>query len=175
MSSYWSAYYGTGLVLSESEFETFLNNYSRIRKPDPAFTHPSDDEILEDCLIQEYDFIRSYVPESPNGISDCFQVTPVLKDDTDGRYFVPFKRPDGSWNVRESIEDAPCIEKTDREQNWYVIFLDTALDGPYRFIENAYPTYESVVEELRGKMERYLPKDFTWDDHIGRFCYAAYA
>ena len=28
MSSYWSAYYGTGLVLSESEFETFLNNYS---------------------------------------------------------------------------------------------------------------------------------------------------
>lgn len=43
------------------------------------------------------------------------------------------------------------------------------------FEKKAYESYEEFVAEFKRKMENYLPKDFNWDAHIGKYNYACYA
>lgn len=57
----------------------------------------------------------------------------------------------------------------------YVIFADKDMDGFDTFNEKPYASYEALRQEFKDKLERYLPDDFDWDAHIGRFRYAAYA
>nr|WP_317439871.1 hypothetical protein [uncultured Enterocloster sp.] len=49
------------------------------------------------------------------------------------------------------------------------------MDGFDTFNEKPYASYEALRQEFKDKLERYLPDDFDWDAHIGRFRYAAYA
>ena len=51
---------------------------------------------------------------------------------------------------------------------------DRDLDGPMSFVRKPYDSYEDFVDEFRRKMGQYLPEDFDWDAHIGRFNYSAY-
>lgn len=175
MSSYWSAHYGTALVLREDEFQHFLKTYTELRNPEETFTQEYADQLFEDCPIQEYDFIRSHIEKEPQGLTDCFNITPVLESETDGPWFMPFVRYNGDWNLVDGIKYTTLESDTTRGINLYVVFADFSMDNPLRWINNPYPTYESLVNEFKQKLERYLPKDFNWNSHIGRFAYAAYA
>lgn len=174
MSSYWAGYYGTALVLNENEFEDFLNKYTEIRHPE-TFTRPYIDQLFEDCPIGEYDFIKSRVPETPAALADCFNITPVLHEETDGPWFAPFIRPNGDWNLIDGIKYTDIETDITRGENRYVIFSDCNLDSPRNWVKPAYPTYDSLVQEFKDKLQKYLPDDFDWNAHIGRFSYAAYA
>ena len=57
----------------------------------------------------------------------------------------------------------------------YMAFSDKSFDGPEVFSKKPYDSYEAFVEEFKRKFEKYLPSDFDWDAHLGRFNYAAYA
>lgn len=187
MSSYWSAYYGTALVLNEDEFTQFLEKYTQIRNLTEPFERPHIDQLFEDCPIQEYDFIRSCCKkETPVIPDDCFYVTPILENETDGVWFAPFIHPDGEhWNISsknvtaylsdQNTKVIDCYADITRGDNLYAIFADYSMDSPLQWIHRPYPTYNSLVNEFKKKMEHYLPKDFNWNAHIGRISYAAYA
>lgn len=175
MSSYWAGYHGTALVLNENEFENFLQKYTETQNPEITFTRPYQDQLFEDCSILEYNFIRSNISDKPGSISDYFYITPVLYEETDGPWFAPFVRSNGDWNLIDGVKYTDIETDTTRGKNLYVIFSDYELDSPQNWIKPAYPTYESLVQEFKNKLQKYLPENFDWNAHIGRFSYAAYA
>lgn len=176
MSSYWSAYYGAALVLNENEFDDFLNRYVKRKN----IKREEFDAGLEDTVIDEFQWLRSdakvedttIFEENANDYNKCFEITFICKDTCDGMYLIPF-RYKGRPNTTEYQERVHAFST--RDDNLYVIFSDKDLCSPTCFEEKPYPSYEAFVQEFKDKMEKYLPEDFDWDEHLGNFSYAAYA
>lgn len=110
-----------------------------------------------------------------------FGIVRIPADDIyDGMRFMPY-RVNGKFNVpyitagKEKSRNPEFVDWIDlRAETSYMVFCDRDLDGPMSFVRKPYDSYEDFVDEFRRKMGQYLPKDFNWDEHIGRFNYSAY-
>ena len=116
-------------------------------------------------------------PES----EERFSIVRISDDDIyDGMRFMSY-RVNGKFNVPYTTENGTQVKNQEfvnwidlRSETSYMAFCDIPLDGPMSFVKKPYNSYEDFVNEFRHKMERYLPKDFDWDAHLGRFNYSAY-
>ena len=110
-----------------------------------------------------------------------FGIVRISDDDIyDGMRFMPYRVND-KFNVPHNMKNGAETENPEfvdwidlRAETSYMIFCEIPLDGPMSFVKRPYASYEDFVNEFRHKMERYLPKDFDWDAHLGRFNYSAY-
>lgn len=153
MSSYYAGYHGVACVLSVVEFEDFLKRYME-KHPEDGFTEDNVDELYFD----EFEFKRS----NGNGI---FHVVEISTDKADGMCLWPFKA--------EDQEDGGFKELRGKDQ--YVVFADYSPDSLEFIKDPKYHSYADILNELKGKLEGYLPDDFPWDERIGRYSYAMYA
>lgn len=199
MSSYYAAYYGSGLRLNEDEFEDFVSRYlaaNNTTKRDIVKGY--DTAVGMECDDGRDDGEESYEDEFESMVicwavafrwaSDIgkdggrqFYVTHVSPDDSDGMTFHPYRGKDGKSNVyyvdqkAKTKNPAFADYQSLRGETSYVFFSEKSLDGPEVFEERPYNSYEEFVQEFKDKMAAYLPEDFDWDAHIGRFSYALYA
>lgn len=138
MSSYWAANHGIALLLSYEEMEQVIETYCK--------KYP-DSELAE--KRQEGDFYLDgedvfTIPERKT----FFFVTDVNTDYADGMYFIPFKCPDGFFNILDKCETDDYISYAWRELGVYALFSEHAMDSAEAFIQNPYPTYEDLVQEV---------------------------
>lgn len=156
MSSYWAGYYGVALVLTDEEFDDFCEKYKSIKL--------IDDDTFNDALnengVRDYNFIKS----DKNGV---FDIIDVCTEDCDGMCLIPY--------FHEGKENKHHANTALRLNSCYVVFSDKSMDSLSAFTKRPYESYEDLVQEFKNKLECYLPEDFNWDEHIGRFSYAAYA
>lgn len=156
MSSYWAGYYGVALVLKDKEFDDFCEKYKSINL--------IDDDTFDDALnedgVRYYNFIRS----DKNG---SFEITDVCVEECDGMYLIPY--------YHNGQENKNYGNSSLRLNSCYAIFADKAMDSLSAFTKRPYESYADLVQEFKSKLKCYLPEDFNWDEHIGRFSYAANA
>lgn len=70
----------------------------------------------------------------------------------------------------EDQEDGGFKELRGKDQ--YVVFADYSPDSLEFIKDPKYHSYADILNELKGKLEGYLPDDFPWDERIGRYSYA---
>lgn len=172
------------LALNPKELEMAMEysheefNSAATYDPDEAFELIA--EAYQDC---------GYVPSNLAGTEIAmdsesekrFGIVRIPADDIyDGMRFMPY-RVNGKFNVpyvivgEEKSENPEFVNWIDlRSETSYMVFCDRDLDGPMSFVRRPYDSYEDFVDEFRRKMGQYLPEDFDWDAHIGRFNYSAY-
>lgn len=195
MSEWNAGYYGSGLRLNEEEFMSFFKRYLALNPKElkmaieyfaPGATCDQE-EAFE--LTAEADQDCGYVPSNLAGTEIAmdpesekrFGIVRIPDDDIyDGMRFMPY-RVNGKFNVpyvivgEEKSKNPEFVDWIDlRSETSYMVFCDRDLDGPMSFVRRPYDSYEDFVDEFRRKMGQYLPKDFDWDAHIGRFNYSAY-
>lgn len=140
-------------------------------------------------LTAEADQDCGYVPSNLAGTEIAmdpesekrFGIVKIQNDDIyDGMRFMPYC-VNGKFNVpyitagEEKSKNPEFVDWIDlRSETSYMVFCDRDLDGPMSFVRRPYDSYEDFVDEFRRKMRQYLPEDFDWDAHIGRFNYSAY-
>lgn len=73
----------------------------------------------------------------------------------------------------ENIPGKECIDLPIVDQ--YVVFADYQPDTLEFICNPQYHSYEDILKEFKGKLEKYLPANFPWDERIGRYSYAVYA
>lgn len=195
MSEWNAGYYGSGLRLNEEEFMSFFKRYLTLNPKElkmaieyfaPGATCDQE-EAFE--LTAEADQDCGYVPSNLAGTEIAmdpesekrFGIVKIQNDDIyDGMRFMPY-RVNGKFNVpyitagEEKSKNPEFVDWIDlRSETSYMVFCDRDLDGPMSFVKKPYDSYEDFVDEFRRKMGQYLPEDFDWDAHIGRFNYSAY-
>lgn len=195
MSEWNAGYYGSGLRLNEEEFMSFFKRYLTLNPKElkmaieyfaPGATCDQE-EAFE--LTAEADQDCGYVPSNLAGTEITmdpesekrFGIVKIQNDDIyDGMRFMPY-RVNGKFNVpyitagEEKSKNPEFVDWIDlRSETSYMVFCDRDLDGPMSFVRRPYDSYEDFVDEFRRKMGQYLPEDFDWDAHIGRFNYSAY-
>lgn len=195
MSEWNAGYYGSGLKLNEEEFMSFFKRYLALNPKElkmaieyfaPGATCDQE-EAFE--LTAEADQDCGYVPSNLAGTEIAmdpesekrFGIVRIPDDDIyDGMRFMPY-RVNGKFNVpyvivgEEKSKNPEFVDWIDlRSETSYMVFCDRDLDGPMSFVRRPYDSYEDFVDEFRRKMGQYLPEDFDWDAHIGRFNYSAY-
>lgn len=164
MGSYWAGYHGDALVFNEDEFLQFCKNYCEISRANKTELQ----EQIDACGIRDYDFIRS--SSLPEG-KTFFQIVDILTDECDGMLLIPFIL-NGKPNIYEPNKSRiKC--KDLRSENCYVVFSDKSRSDAKAFLDQPYSSYDEFVQEFKNKLEKYLPDNFDWDDHIGEFSYAA--
>ena len=147
--SYYAGYHGVACYLSIEDFEDFMKSYFKL--------HPDlTEEEREDLDPAEYAFKKS------DGSGD-FSFFEVTADSADGMRIFPFQIDTFfSWNV--------FVLKWE-----YVVFADYQPDTLEFICNPQYHSYEDILKEFKGKLEKYLPENFPWDERIGRYSYAVYA
>ena len=195
MSEWNAGYYGSGLRLNEEEFMSFFKRYLALNPKElkmaieyfaPGATCDQE-EAFE--LTAEADQDCGYVPSNLAGTEIAmdpesekrFGIVRIPDDDIyDGMRFMPY-RVNGKFNVpyvivgEEKSKNPEFVDWIDlRSETSYMVFCDRDLDGPMSFVRRPYDSYEDFVDEFRRKMGQYLPEDFDWDAHLGRFNYSAY-
>ena len=147
-------------------------------EPDEAFDLTT--EAYSDCGYIPSDLSGTEVTMDPKS-EERFGIVRISDDDIyDGMRFMPYRVND-KFNVPHNMKNGAETENPEfvdwidlRAETSYMIFCEIPLDGPMSFVKRPYDSYEDFVNEFRHKMERYLPKDFDWDAHLGRFNYSAY-
>lgn len=192
MSSYYAAYYGSGLRLNEDEFNGFIEKYLEVtgQSKKEIVEKAWDDSELDDDLNIESEFNDmvesdeiSFLRSSDLHVTDqekyYFLVVCVSPDNCDRMRFQPYYA-NGKINVYNYEKE--WNENTDyvapaliRDERSYLFYSDHTLDSPEVFVRRPYHSYEEFKQEFQNKMAAYLPDDFDWDAHIGRFDYACYA
>lgn len=156
MGSYWAGYSGQGLCLSRKEFEEFLENY-KTKCPDKAALARIKEFEEGDITLSEVDFI------APKGVR--FNMFCADEDSTEGFRLIPY-RIGGKPNAGQKANSEIPFNDV------YVLPADRAIDGIACFTRKAYNHYTDFCNEFKDKMYKYLPYNFDWDSHIGRFTYA---
>lgn len=196
MSSYYAGYYGSGLRLSEEEYDAFLARYfelNNLTKEKLAqqyimamkFDAVDEPEFFCGDALNEYGYITSeHVGEGIDLKNQelRFDIARISPDDCDGMRFSPYYyngKPNTYYvydrNGKRCINQDYQEFRTYRIDTSYMAFSDKSFDGPEVFSKKPYDSYKAFVEEFKRKFEKYLPSDFDWDAHLGRFNYAAYA
>lgn len=158
MSMYWTGYYGTALVLDRNEFQQFSERYCCNNNLDIC----DMEARIEDEGIREMGFFRS--------VGDgCFSIVDISPDCCDGMVLTPYYLG-GTANKNGDI-----VDYRKKGETCYVIFTDYALDDVEALEKPPYASYQDLKLEFIRKLGLYLPEDFDWDRHIGRFRYAAFA
>lgn len=146
MSMFWQGYMGDALVLSEEEFDSFLDEYSKAYQIDRIELG----ETLEDDTIDNYLF-RSDAGK--------FSFVSVTGDSCEGMELISLTKKEESRYCGNSIV---LFARRDR------LSADAFENPPYH-------SYRELTDEFKGFLRQYLPEDFDWDEHIGVFRYACYA
>lgn len=179
MSGYYVGYHGSALVLREDEYDEMIETYQKkivSRLKEPLREDFQNLVIDQDCLLSEYPFIRSsYLECDPNEILEdedeanarVFDIINISAEEFDGMLLIPYCN-DGKLHLEHDTEISFHGEDV------YVIFSDIQLDSPLTFISKPYESYDSFVDEMKGKLACYLPSDFDWDTHIGSFSYCCF-
>ncbi len=172
------------LALNPKELETAME-YS-YEEFDPAVTYDPDEafdltaEAYQDCGYVLSNLAGTEIAMDPES-EKRFGIVRIPADDIyDGMRFMPY-RASGKFNVpyitagKEKNKNPEFVDWIDlRSETSYMVFCDRDLDGPMSFVKQPYDSYEDFADEFRRKMGQYLPEDFDWDAHIGRFNYSAY-
>ena len=192
MSQFYAAYYGSGLKLSEDEFHGFTAKYLEINNltletfvksvmgPDYEF---NDAEEEFESLVQgnAIEFVRSADIHKAHDERSVFSSVWVSPDFADGMWFETYRTKTDKPNIifldwKRQIRNQDYISPENlRDDVSYMFYSDKDFDGPSVFDERPYNSYEEFVQEFKDKLEAYLPADFDWNAHIGRFNYAANA
>lgn len=167
MGMYWEANHGTALVLTYSEMDDMMDEYI---KQQPQDMQPSEKQILEDNDSYEY---RPLI--ASNDAKVQFHLNKIDEYYTSGVTLQPY--------IHNGKPNMPTIEQESNpeyiyhayDESVYVLWSDKELNSAAAFVQTPYPTYEDLKQEFKDKLERYLPKDFDWDAHIGIFDFASYA
>lgn len=157
--SYWAAYHGQGLCLSEKEFKKLLKNY-KASVTDKAHLRQIKKVKDGDMDISEVTFTT---PEgktfsmfcADDGCCEGFRLTPYRVNG----------KPNKKWDHNLDIPS----------ENVYVLSADRSIDGMDCFEKKAYDSYEAFVNEFKEKVAWLLPENFDWDAHIGIYSFACYA
>ena len=194
MSEWNAGYYGSGLRLNEEEFIRFFERYLALNPKEPKMameyfvsvaTYDPEEafeltaEAVQDCGYIPSNLAGTEIAMDPES-EKRFVIVRIQNDDIyDGMRFMPY-RVNGKFNVpyitagEEKSENPEFVNWIDlRSETSYMVFSDRDLDGPMSFVRKPYDSYEDFVDEFRRKMGQYLPEDFDWDAHIGRFNYSA--
>lgn len=195
MSEWNAGYYGSGLRLNEEEFMSFFKRYlalnpkelkmameyfATVATCDQEEAFELTAEAVQDCGYVPSNLAGTEIAMDPES-EKRFGIVKIQNDDIyDGMRFMPY-RVNGKFNVpyitagEEKSKNPEFVDWIDlRSETSYMVFCDRDLDGPMSFVRRPYDSYEDFVDEFRCKMGQYLPKDFDWDAHIGRFNYSAY-
>lgn len=195
MSEWNAGYYGSGLRLNEEEFMSFFKRYlalnpkelkmameyfATVATYDPEEAFELTAEAVQDCGYVPSNLAGTEITMDPES-EKRFGIVKIQNDDIyDGMRFMPY-RVNGKFNVpyitagEEKSKNPEFVDWIDlRSETSYMVFCDRDLDGPMSFVRRPYDSYEDFVDEFRRKMGQYLPEDFNWDAHIGRFNYSAY-
>lgn len=195
MSEWNAGYYGSGLRLNEEEFMSFFKRYLALNPKElkmameyfaPGATYDPEEafeltaEAVQDCGYVPANLAGTEIAMDPES-EKRFGIVKIQNDDIyDGMRFMPY-RVNGKFNVpyitagEEKSKNPEFVDWIDlRSETSYMVFCDRDLDGPMSFVRRPYDSYEDFVDEFRRKMGQYLPEDFDWDAHIGRFNYSAY-
>lgn len=199
MDSYYAAYYGSGLKLNEKEFVDFLQQYmeatgntkaSMIKHVTDKYTYPVsidfddeddvNDEFSQMVICEEIMFTWGIDLSLGNSRKRTFCPTIVSPDDSDGMNFYQYYangRPNTYYKDEERETANPDYVDPIllRDETSYVFYSDRMLDSVNAFERRPYSSYQEFEQEFKNKMAAYLPDDFDWDAHIGRFSYARYA
>lgn len=194
MSSYYAAYYGSGLRLNEKEFCDFIERYLEANKMSKEelvkeYCARCDIPYYEDDVENTFDTlitsnVMDFVWALDLSVNDrekrrCF-VNCISPDDSDGMSFQPYYT-NGKANIYCADENGEntnpdYVDFIDlRGETTYMFYSDRSLDSVKAFERRPYNSYEEFKQEFKDKMATYLPDDFDWDAHIGRFNYACYA
>lgn len=181
MASYWSGYKGTGMVLTQPEFDKMLEVYMEKNPEQSDITKTIDNY---GCDITKFTMSK-YAGESMPKLQDdnkydnkITYIEQILKDKPDRFIFKPFYKSDdtinmnhetsnGCWIIAEyhhTISDsgADCC---------YVLSSNKDMLSPKIFEEKPYESYQDFIQEFKDKLESYLPSDFDWNAHLGIFSY----
>lgn len=195
MSSWYAAYYGSGLKLNEQEYISFFNTYLEINNLTESdivkkyaeennleYSENEVDYMIDDA-IRECGFLKSKaikldkISKNP----EHFFIVAITTEDCDGMRFIPYYR-NGKANrfcilseYGEKSLNPNYMEEDIRGEDSYVAFSDHSFDDVNAFSRMPYSSYEEFVQEFKDKFEKYLPEDFDWEKHLGRFNYACYA
>lgn len=181
--SYWTGYAGSALVLTCQEFGSMMDKYSTLN---PVHAEHVEDEYCNIYDCDRADLIRGAFagqdlsgrdPDRPENEGLYFHPVKISTDDCEGGTLVPFYRG-GEKNVpvldgEGGLRKEPVY--TVYTDDVWAFFSDKSLDGVSAFDEKPYPSYQAFVDEFKAKLGAYLPQDFDWDAHLGRFSYACYA
>ena len=194
MSEWNAGYYGSGLRLNEEEFTRFFERYLALNPKEPKMameyfvsiaTYDPEEafeltaEAVQDCGYIPSNLAGTEIAMDPES-EKRFGIVRIQNDDIyDGMRFMPY-RVNSKFNVpyitagEEKSKNPEFVDWIDlRSETSYMVFSDRDLDGPMSFVRKPYDSYEDFVDEFRRKMGQYLPEDFDWDAHIGRFNYSA--
>lgn len=172
MSSYWAGYAGAALVLTNQEFKDMMEQY-KARHTDDADTFEDEYETLSD-----YDRVELRWALYPEDTVKRFH--PVLvseESNCSGATLVPYYA-NGQKNLSKFdnngrlVHEQTCILY---DEPVWAFFSERPLDGVHTFDATPYHGYDAFVAEFKCKLVEYLPNDFDWDAHLGRFSYACYA
>lgn len=194
MSSWYAGYYGSGLKLNEQEYISFFNTYLKINnlteadivkkyaknnnlEYDDSEVDNMIDEAIRECgFLKSKSIKRDKLPDNSN----YFFITAITTENCDGMRFIPYYE-NGKRNLYFLNENGEMsfnpdyTEEDNRGENSYVAFSDRSFDDVNSFSRMPYSSYEEFSQEFKDKFEKYLPKDFDWNKHLGRFNYACYA
>jgi len=183
------AYYGSGLVLDETEFTCFIEQYLQLNKLSKeeivketwgdhyqeARQHHSVD-VLFDNMVMADEVAFRWGADLPDTECERYFSVDYASTDCGEVMFQPY-HVNGKANVRYAnrktqTANQDFVDFLDIQGDRYFFHSDHELDSPEAFEERPYGSYEEFRQEFVDKMGAYLPGDFDWDSHIGRFNYA---
>ena len=162
MSSFWSGYHGTAIILTQEEFSIFVETYNK-QHPDDIF------DCEEEGILTEFLFDASAGPDLLP-----FYVDEINGEHCDGMVFVPYLREDGSVNLINPIEKREQISEFWRTGTRYAIYTAFPMEGPGAFPLH-YHSFQDIEQEFQQRVGSYLPENFSLKTRIGTFRYAAFA
>lgn len=179
----------SGLRLSKEEYSAFLEQYMcingfsrrdvvRIFAETSNFDYEDDEvdtlyvEALNECGYKKSIFAGQSVSFTKN---DYFRIDVFTPADSDAMSFAPyFRSGKPNWpcynanNRREYVDrDYFCEELS--SEDCYIAFADRGFNDAYVFERKPYASYNEFVQEFKDKFEKYLPKNFDWNAHLGNF------
>lgn len=182
--------HGSGLRLSAEEYAGLIERYltanglsreefvedQRAAMGEAPGSDDLDGEYGEIVLAGAAELAWHEDMHAGSGEARRFGACLISPECSDGMTFRPFRGADGKPNVpflKDGNANPAFIDEEDlRLEDSYLFFCDRTLDGPASFDERPYGSYEEYRQEFVSKMRGYLPEDFRWDAHIGRFDYA---
>lgn len=178
-----------GLKLNKAEYNAFLEQYLKVNsfsKRDvvqifaeaSSFDYADDEvdalykEALNECGYKKSVFVGQNASFTKN---NYFHIDAFTLADSEAMSFAPYFRngklnlPCYSANNRREYVDRDYFCEELSSEDCYIAFADRGFNDAYVFERKPYASYNEFVQEFKDKFEKYLPKNFDWNAHLGNF------